>query len=292
MRPDAARQLRQRLGPWSKHERITDRRGSQVWRVHLSDDTRVAVKVAGGDGPAAVLPAREAAVVQAAGPVAGTVLGSGWLPDGGSWMATPWRDGPTLAARCAALRADPTDGLGRHRAAAAGAAAARAVADLHTAGWAHGDLQGGHIVHTPSRVHLLDLAWAHSPAGVLPEVLEPPYAGALVHLEAPEIARGFLDGAPTRPTPAADVYSLAAVLWSCCTGTWPVDYQAAGVDPARGNPTAKRQAVAAGRRRPLTALAWSGLGRLLDQALANMPGDRPTAGEFAEHLDALAKEAW
>lgn len=291
MRHDVAADIRNRLGNWSSYESVTDRRGAQVWRMQLTNGAAVAVKIADGDGESGVLPAREAAVIRAVRPVAGTVLAAGRLPDGGSWMATPWWHGPTLRVKFAPVRRTPDAPGARHFAANAAVEAATAVADLHDAGWAHGDLQADHIVHTPEGARLLDLSWAHNPNAPLPEDLSVPYTGALVHLEAPETASSLLDGAPTMPTAPADVYALAGVLWSCWTGTWPVHYEAAGVDPAPGNVTAKRQAIASGRHlRPIASLPWGEFGALLARALSTQPGQRPTAREMAGELALLAKE--
>jgi hypothetical protein len=134
-------------------------------------------------------------------------------------MAAPWWNGPTLWNHYRDLRRSPEDRQARCTALRAAANAVRAVADLHTAGWAHGDIQADHILHAAQGTRLLDLAWAHSPHDALPEDVEAPYTGALVHLEAPETARGLLDGAPATPSPQADVYALGGVLWSCWTGT-------------------------------------------------------------------------
>jgi hypothetical protein len=247
----------------------------------------VAVKVS-ADG---VLAAREAAVIRAAGPVAGTVLGSGRLEGGGSWMASPWWHGSTLVAEFTDARKQPADPAARRRAASAAADAASAVAELHAAGWAHGDVQAEHFIHTPYGVRLLDLAWAHSLYRSLPAGLDAQYAGALVHLEAPEIARALLNGQPVTPTPQADVYALAGALWACWTGTWPVNYEAAGVDPAPGDLEPKRRAVASGRwLRTIETPQWENFGVLLWPALAPRPEDRATARALAEELDRLAEK--
>lgn len=270
---------------------VTERRGTQVSRLDFGDDAEAALKAADGTGPAAALPCREAAVIGAAGPAAGALLGHGWLADGGSWLATPWWQGPTLADRCSPLVAGAGSRDARRQAAAAAAAAARAVAVLHACGWAHGDLQASHVVHTTGGVRLLDLAWAHNPGHELPEILDLPYAGALVHLEPPEIAAALLDDLPARPTPRGDVYTLAAAVWTACTGRWPLDYAAAGVDPAPGHPASKRRAAAGRVLRPANDLPWPALARLLHQVMASDPELRPSAADLADDLDTLAKEA-
>lgn len=154
MRHGVAGEVRSRLGYWSSYELVTDRRGTQVWRFRLINGASVAVKIADGDGDARVLPMREAAVIWAAGPVAGRVLAFGRLPDGGSWMATAWWHGPTLRAKFAPVRRIPDAPAARHFAAAAAAEAAAAVAALHEIGWAHGDLQADRFLR-PARRGLL-----------------------------------------------------------------------------------------------------------------------------------------
>lgn len=225
---------------------VTNRRGAQVWRVTLINGITVAVKTAAGEGRAALLPAREVAVIRAVGPVAGNVLASGRLADGGSWMATPWWHGPSLWEDFLGVRHNALSTAARVQALRAAAAAAHAVADLHDAGWAHGDFQAEHVIRTAERSRLLDFAWAHGPTGAIPHDVNLPYAGMLVHLEAPEISRQLLENEPATPTPQADVYALGGALWHCWTQTWPVDYEAAGVDPAPGDLAAKRHVVASG----------------------------------------------
>lgn len=285
---DVAAQVSGCLGDWSAVRRVTDRRGAQVWRVTLAGGDEVAVKAADA-GPSGLLPVREAAVIRSAGPVAGTVLGSGRLAQGGSWMAAPWWRGPTLWTAFNAVRDDPPSLPARAGAACASVRAACALARLHERGWAHGDVQAGHVILADGGTRLLDLAWAHGPEGAVPAEFELAYSGALVHLEAPEIAGGLLNGETVVPTPSADVYTFGGVLWSCCSGVWPVDYGAAGVDPAPGNLTAKRQAVASGRwLRDHGTIAWAELAGLLGAAMAPHPQDRPTARELAGALRVLA----
>ncbi|MFF1418957.1 hypothetical protein [Streptomyces sp. NPDC058280] len=107
-----------------------------------------------------------------------------------------------------------------------------------------------------------------------------------MHLEAPEITDGLLHGRWTAPTAPADVYALAGALWQGWTGTWPVDYAAAGIDPAPGAPEAKRRVIAAGQHlRPVAALP--GYGPLLRRALSTDPEVRPNARQMAAELRAL-----
>lgn len=68
------------------------------------------------------------------------------------------------------------------------AAAARELAGLHAAGWAHGDLQPDHVIYQGDQTHLIDLACAQGPAD-LPFY---PHRGGLAHTTAPEIAEAVL----------------------------------------------------------------------------------------------------
>lgn len=290
MRDDVVDQVRAHLGSWHRADMISDRRGTQVWRLDLLNGRQVAVKVALG-GTAGMLPAREAAVIHAAGAatglVVGTVMGSGHLDGGGSWAATLWWPAPSLMSQLSDARKHPGDATRVRRAAWSAAVAAEGLAALHAAGWAHGDVQADHIIPTSDGVRLLDLASAHSDGTTASRDLQLPYLGALVHLEAPEIADGLLRGQWTTPTAPADVYALAGALWQGWTGTWPVDYEAAGVDPAPGAPDAKRRVIAAGQHlRPVAALP--GYGRLLGRSLATSPEIRPSARQMAVELRALA----
>ncbi|GAA3376995.1 hypothetical protein GCM10020367_50890 [Streptomyces sannanensis] len=56
--------------------------------------------------------------------------------------------------------------------------------ELHSRGWAHGDVQPAHFIIGPERTHLIDLALARG--GHVPEGNDFPFRGCLVHYEAPE----------------------------------------------------------------------------------------------------------
>ena len=284
-------QLTAALGRWTGASVVTDRRGVQVQRVRLLTGVLIAVKAAlDGESDSAVLPLREATVIRKVGDGAG-VLAAGTFAGGGSWNATPWWHGPTLHEVFKDVRQDRDDPRARSQAAQAAANAADALCDLHTAGWAHGDMQPDHVVHTHDGARILDLAAAHHPRCRLPDHLNVPYQGALVHLEAPEIARSLLEGLPTVPSLAADVYALGGALWASWSTMWPVDYAAAGVDPAPGDLPAKRAVVADGRwQRPLDTGVWPRFETLLQDALAFRPDSRPSARVLARELRRIAEE--
>ncbi|MFJ3594771.1 hypothetical protein ACIQUY_39710 [Streptomyces sp. NPDC090231] len=48
------------------------------------------------------------------------------------------------------------------------------------------------------------------------------------HLVPPELALRGAGDMPFAEGMAADVYTLAATVWTCATGCWPLDYPAAG----------------------------------------------------------------
>lgn len=76
------------------------------------------------------------------------------------------------------------------------------LADLHSKGWVHGDVQPAHFILGPAKASLIDLALAHG--GAIPERYAFPFTGCLVHYEAPEISQSVLNTGeavpPRRPT--------------------------------------------------------------------------------------------
>lgn len=274
------------LGDLPGAERITDRRGSEVWRV---EDPRgvIAVKVDAG-----LMAAREAAVLREvaqtdAAPLAGPILAAGALDDGRTWMAVPWETGPHLGVMFRAVRKDPADLAARKTARTAAVRAARALAVLHSAGWAHGDVQFSHVLYSRAGVRLLDLAWAHG--GALPAEFDGVvYRGALVHLEAPEIADAILESKPVTPTPAADVYALAGALWAALTQTWPVRYEEEDEHPWMRDVSVRRVLISDPCNERVPPGLWPEFEAVLCDALSFRPENRPTAADFADMLAATA----
>lgn len=264
MRADVAAEVRARLGNWAFYEAASSGSAVRVWQVLLLNGDVIAVKTADG-GSRGMLPAREAAVLAAVDrvtQVTGSVLASGHVADGGSWLATAWYAGTSLWDTFAGLRKDPTDVDAFHRAVTAAEAAARAVASLHATGWVHGSLQPDHILDTPDGVRLISLGHARHRRHAFPmdwdrDVL---YGGLPTHLQAPEHA-----AARAEPAAAADVYALAGTITACASGTWP-------------NPTEFSTE---------TQPAHNQLLDLLTPALHPDPARRPTADDLAAELAVL-----
>lgn len=160
----------------------------------------------------------------------------------------------------------------------------KAVAELHAADWVHADLQPGHAIHARHGVAVIDCSWAWHPARLAPSRL---FRGGMPHLLAPELAASVEAGVrPVAPSKAAEVYALAASLWRSITGDWPLDYGAAGLDPA-GMPAGQvRQAIGRSCLPLRPASAWPAMQNLLATALGPAPDGRPTAGELAAAISA------
>ncbi|WUS98102.1 hypothetical protein OHA46_16105 [Streptomyces sp. NBC_00708] len=254
---------------------IAERRGTAVWRA-AGSLSGAAVK-AGFGTEGAEITAREAATLDAL-PDYTVVAGRSGAD---AWYVTPWLDGPSTWELFRPVR----DGSGSRDALLAGAVAlCRAVADFHAAGWVHGDLQPAHGIHTASGVRLIDFAWSWR------EGTDPwrEFDGGITHLIAPELAAWITTGPqPVKPPPAADVYALAGVLWTCTTGRWPLDYEAVGITVKDTSPAELRKAITAGI--PLTeARPWPRFQHVLAAVLTSRAADRPTAHELADRLAEVA----
>ncbi|MFF1901941.1 hypothetical protein [Kitasatospora sp. NPDC058218] len=224
-----------------------------------------------GTGEAAEVTAREAAVLDQ---LPGYTVTAGRCVNG-VWCVTPWLAGPSTWKVFQPLRRGALD---RTRPRAAAVDLCRAVADLHDDGWIHGDLQPQHGVHTEDGVRLLDFAWSRR-LGSTPWVT---FDGTMIHLTAPELAARISTGPqPVQTTQTADVYALAGTLWTCTTGDWPLDYEAAGIDRTDGVAPI-REAIAA-RVVPVAAKTpWPEFQTVLRRVLLAEDADRPTAGELAD----------
>ncbi|MFF1497170.1 hypothetical protein [Streptomyces sp. NPDC058304] len=251
---------------------VTDRRGSAVWKA-TGHKGAAALKVGGGAG--AEITAREAAALAAL--KVDYFAGAG-VTHGSAWLLTHWLEGPSTWDVFGPVRAG---GAGREQALAAAADLCSAVAGLHMAGWVHADLQPSHGIHTDTGVRLIDLAWAWRPGWEQGTA----FNGGMTHLLSPELAAAIITGdKPVAVTPAADVYALAGTIWTCTTGRWPLDYQAAGINPKACTPHELRQHIATGHV-PVTAeRPWPELQDVLLPVLLDDPANQPTAGELGKTL--------
>ncbi|MDY0812631.1 protein kinase domain-containing protein [Kitasatospora purpeofusca] len=273
--PDAAAALnaaRALCGPLELEE-ISDRRGSAVWKASGPQGV-VSIKL--GTGDAAEVTAREASVLEQLPEY--TVTAGRF--DNGVWYVTPWLVGPSTWNVFRPVRKDTG---GRNEALEAAVGLCRAVADLHEAGWVHGDLQPQHGIHTEDGVRLLDFAWSRQVDGTPWRRFD----GTMIHITAPELAARIIDGPqPVETTKAADVYALAGTLWTCVTGRWPLDYEA--VSLGRGASVEAMRTAIAHRAVPLsTAMPWPALQARLRYVLLAGPDDRPTAAELTELVEAV-----
>ena len=262
------------IAPTEQRQHL-NRRGSAVWEV-AGDQGRFAVKLgypieATAEWSAqpwtALAPAREGHVLFRLG--VKDVLYGEW--EHGTWNVQPWREGPDLHDLWAPVRKEGSK-IEPHTDVAL--SCAQALAELHKAGWAHGDVQPAHFIIGLDTTYLLDLALAHG--SWVPEGYDFTYRGCLVHYEAPEISRAVLEAGDAVPSFEADVYALGASLLMSSTGWRAVEY------PDNAPRSVQRQAVADGRRRQVTAPGK--LGPLVDAMLSHSPADRPTVDEIISAL--------
>lgn len=170
------------------------------------------------------------------------------------------------------LAADGT--LPVRQAAGVGAGVAGALAVAHEAGIVHRDVKPGNILIANDGTPLLTdfgISRAYGDASLTSTGM---LAGTPAYL-APEVARG---GAST---PAADVFSLGSTLYAAVEGAPPFG---AGDNPIALLHRVASQAISAPRRA-------GSLSRVLVWMLASAPEDRPTMGQAAKALEAVAAGA-
>jgi hypothetical protein len=222
-----------------------------VWRAR---DTRlrrtVAIKRPNLGARAAVDAARFEREARAAATVAHpnvVAVHDAGVDDAGPYLVMELVDGPSLAS------ADvPADRVAR-----IGVEVASALAALHAAGVVHGDVKPANILLSPDGAKLTDFGIARA-------------ADDTVTMSSPGVVFGTpAYAAPetlshAERTPAADVYSLAAVLYEALTGS--------------------RWNAAQGATRAMPPRAWA---RVLEPALSPDPTRRPTAAALAASLAAI-----
>ncbi|MDI3390726.1 protein kinase [Streptomyces sp. B-S-A8] len=252
---------------------VLNRRGSTVWEV-ANGRGKFAVKLGwpieagpGWDAQpwTALAPAREGAVLDRLG-VEHVTYGE-W--EHGTWNIQLWREGPDLYRIWEHCR---TDGSSVQPNVALGCA--KALAELHARGWAHGDVQPAHFIIGLERTHLIDLALAFG--GPVPERHDFPFRGCLVHYEAPEISRSVLETGTATPTQASDVYALGAALFISATGWRHVEY------PDDAPRAEQRQAIVDKPHRHINVPG--ALGALIEHMMSRDPADRPRAADVVRQL--------
>ncbi|MFF3909791.1 hypothetical protein ACFYZJ_28310 [Streptomyces sp. NPDC001848] len=262
-------------GDGAELELVTDRRGCAVWKA-TGPVRSAAVKVGPGlEG--AVIAARETAALAAMGPD-GAVLARGHR-EGVAWLLTPWHHGPSTWEALRAVR-DGSAHLAEARRRVV--EVCDTVGRLHAAGWVHSDIQPAHAIHTTRGAVLIDYSWAWHPVRFGPSMM---FRGGMPHLLAPELAAAVERGVrPVQVSQSAEVYTLAASLWWAITGDWPLDYAACGIDPAKLNAPALRQAIGSGRIPLRAPSSWPTVQNVLASALGHRPNGRPTATQLAALL--------
>lgn len=271
-------------------ERLPGRRGG-AFRYAGSDGSYIMKAVdedAATDFPAHLEPraatiAREAQVLKALGAIAGNV----YVADGkdGSivWLLTREIVAPNAMRVCDEIRGS---GSQRHiptRFREIFASIAGKVADLHEAGFLHGDLQPPHIlIGSAGEVFLLDFELARRI-----DDRETRYTGSLVHYNAPEIAEGMLERAEHISYDVlSEVYSLGAVLFTLYTREPLPDY---GTKDQKALPLdEKLHCIIEGRKQGFASTnspPYPELEALLKWAVADDRTQRcPSARELARRL--------
>lgn len=170
------------------------------------------------------------------------------VDDTGPYLVMELVDGPSLASADVAAE----------QVARIGIEVASALAALHAVGLVHGDVKPANILLAADGAKLTDFGIARAADDTV-TISSPP--GVVFGTPAYAAPETLQNGARTA---AADVYSLAAVLYEALTGSrWSAAIEATRVMPA---------------------VPWA---RVLEPALSPDPTSRPTAAELAASLAAL-----
>lgn len=268
---------------------LSDRRGSRAWKVTGSQGT-AALKAndpeaAPGRDKAAELAQEDRHLldlVDAGALSPGHRIDAGtW--EGGRWLAVRWIDGAALWNALAPARGPEGDRPSvRPWLLDIARTWAEQLERLHTADWAHADVQPTNTLVTPDgHAALLDFALSCGPD----EEGRLPYRGALTHTTAPEIADAILTTSTDthiQARPPADIWGLGASLFWCWTGHRPVPY---ADDTPR---TDKLRAIADGKRLHLDdARPWSfpAFEEIITACMAPAAADRPTAADLVTLIE-------
>ncbi|MFC8536780.1 protein kinase [Streptomyces sp. NPDC057249] len=263
---------------------LSARRGSRAWKVQ-GPKGAAAVKANTPDGHNAHEKAAEMAQedddllrLTAAGAISPDYRVSAGTWEGGRWLAINWIDGPPLWQALAPARSPKVDRAAvRSRLTGIARTWTQHLARMHTAGWAHADVQPTNtLVTNDDQAAVIDYALACGPDGHR----RVPYRGALTHTTAPEIATQILatpDDTHIQAHPAADIWSLGASLFWCWTGHRPVPYDETTDRLEKLAAIAKGTTTALPDARPWPFPAFEDT---ITACLAPDPADRPTAKEL------------
>jgi eukaryotic-like serine/threonine-protein kinase len=150
-----------------------------------------------------------------------------------------------------------------------GAQVADALEAAHKVGIVHRDVKPGNVLLCPDgSAKLADFGIARASGDIT--VTQTGVLTGTPEYSAPEVARGG------RPTPAADVFSLGATLYSSVEGRPPFDLS--------GNALAQMEVIASGSTIPPRRAGR--LAPLLTRLLDPDPARRPSAGEARAMLEA------
>ena len=238
----------------------------------------VAVKVMSpGPGDAAERFAREGlALATLDHPAIVRYVAHGKTPDARPWLAMEWLEGEDLAERLQRTGLAIPDAVELVRRAAA------ALGEAHRRGIVHRDLKPSNLFLVdgdPARVKILDFGVARMGFASMQLTRPGQVVGTPAYM-APEQARGELS-----VTPAADVWSLGAVLFECVAGRPPFVGEMAVAVLAK---VILEEAPLLGDVAEETPAA---LEALVDRMLEREPSARPAGGhEVAEALADLSPE--
>jgi tetratricopeptide (TPR) repeat protein/nicotinamide riboside kinase len=251
--------------------------GAVFAAVRLEDGRRAAVKLARADAPgaAAQLRAEEEALRAVGPPAVPAVLGSGSLAGGTPWVAMELLPGTSLAAVLEQAAGPlPVDVAGR-----LALALLDALAAVHAAGLAHGDLKPENVFvdGAPPRARLLDLGLARRLGA--PQAAPSDHVAGTPEYMAPEQCEGH------PPDAQSDVYAAGAILYEMLVGRPPFFGPEGVVRQAQVNVRPPRPSGVVAIPEALEAAVLA--------ALAKRPGERPASAgalraQVASALDAAA----